>query len=137
MDWGTALEIMRASFAWCLSPRARPFGLLAWAVIIAAVVLVVACGGGGKDNVLHLRGQDVTEENYRAYVRSVKLGNLVAWGIVCNQIKDLSVEAATNFFLNSAGPTEPLNIAGAVAKPGQQPDPVAQRRATEIVKSEC
>lgn len=107
--------------------------------------LLIACGGGGDgggggdDDLLVLREQNVSEENLRAYYRSLGATNPIGWGLICNGLDGLSEDAALNFFKNA---TEGSNanitvVAGATAVPGQQAVEADNRKVVRMIMDEC
>ena len=116
--------------------------LMPRAIVVALATLVlVACGsddeGGDEEGrILHFPEQDVSVEDYRAYLRSGIATNAIGWQILCANLHGLSDDAALNFFRNSPNDDIPP-LAGATPKPGQESDDESMVRAVQVVKSEC
>lgn len=110
-------------------------------VLVTILFLVVACGGGGGDsktNILHVKNQDISEDNLRAVWRASLINNLVGGALVCKQLEGLTPEGVINFF-RSLPDTDPNStpVAGATYRPGQAGDGKDLQRAATIFQEEC
>lgn len=112
------------------------------AALLLVTMLLVACGdGGGNERILHMRGYDISEQDYRITTRAAIAGNLLAWGVACGQIDDLNDASALAYFRqlsqNASDGSTPTIPVAATPKPGQEPDDGAALRAVRIIKGEC
>lgn len=114
-------------------------GLLLCVAVTISVVTFTGCGGDtARDaTILHFNDQDVSEESYRAFLRSAKTGNLIAWQIVCKDLDGLSNQAALSYFRNDNPKDDISPVAGATPKPGQKRDERSVLRAAAIFQEEC
>lgn len=103
------------------------------------LLLMTACGGDDDSPVaiLSFPDQDVSEQNYRAYLRAAKAQDGAAWSPMCSSLNGLSGEAALNYFRN-LNPTDDIPpVAGATPRPGQRSNSTDMLRAASIVQDEC
>lgn len=120
------------------TPASRTTVRILLLTLAIATLSVMGCGDEDDDDtMLHFANQDVSEANYRAYLRASKVSNPMAWSVTCTQVKDLSPEAALNFF-RARNPTDEIpSVQGGVVRPGQKSDEGSMRQAASIVKEEC
>ncbi len=105
-----------------------------------ALAILAACGGGdggkAESDLLHLRGYDITEDDWRVYVR----GRLLGPGATnfCEGLQGLSAEEVGETIV-TVGTPEP----GWTPPPGGIPlaretsVPNDRERAAEIIQEEC
>lgn len=104
--------------------------------------LAVACGGSASgERILHIKGQDISEEDYKTHIRVSMAENPVAFGLVCNSIRDLTNQEAVDFFsaLFETGTDDGEQdiFRGGTPVPGQEADLEDAGRAIAIVQAEC
>ena len=92
-------------------------------------------GGNGDDDVLHLRGADITRDAYRNHIRGEFLGPLRG---ICDGLQGLSAEEIVDAVLTTQeGTPEPFEAVGATPVAGQEPDSDSRLGAAEIIGQEC
>jgi hypothetical protein len=109
--------------------------------VLTAIVLsaVLACGGGDAasgERILHFSGRDETEANFRARIQRVMSDNAVAFGLICEQVRDLDAAAALALLRVADGVSAPLPE-GATPRPSQTAVPDDLLRSVGIVQEEC
>ena len=110
--------------------------------VLVSVLAIAACssgdggsGGNGDDDILHLRGGDITRDAYRDYIRREFLGPLRG---ICGGLQGLSAEEIVDAVLaTQEGTPEPLDAVGTTPVAGQEPDTDSRLAAAEIIGQEC
>jgi hypothetical protein len=108
-----------------------PRFLLAGAILNAA-----ACSGGDDgDDVLHLRGADITEDDYRIYVVTTA-GVPALTDAICGVVQQLTLDEYLRSQGDSAATEADFGNLGTPV-PGQPPERKSQERAYNIVQDVC
>lgn len=109
--------------------------------LTSASLVLVSCANGDAedDQVLHLVGQDITEEAYRAHIRQQIVENSSALQAVCVFIREVSQDEALKHFiaLSEAAPTPVSLFRGGTPVPNQKADETSARRAVSVTRTEC
>lgn len=108
---------------------------------LAIATLLVACGGGDKPTpsattLLRLNEQDVSAENYRAFLRATRSTDTASFRASCGQIKDLSPDAIVSM-IDGMGGSRMKPVPGSTPKPGQKENRDDAVKAAAVFKEEC
>jgi hypothetical protein len=104
--------------------------------LLAAIVVTVACSGGGND-VLHMDGADLTEDEWRdAIVTEFDKRPVSERTLACGLIERSSIDEFAQIAGGFGGGDGTYRGYGE-PKPGQQAEPESRERAYEILKDVC
>jgi hypothetical protein len=106
--------------------------------LTCALAFGVACGGASGSvqapQILHLRGYDVTPDNFRAAIRAEFIAQDPT--AFCSSIKGLSAQAVVDALAVPPLPS-PSPPANSTAVPGQAQNPADAVTASQIIIDEC
>jgi hypothetical protein len=105
-------------------------------VLVLVLALATACGGGGgaDDDILHLRGTVITQDEYRTYIHAEFLGPRRS---ICEGFKGLSAQEIVEAVLATSETPVPLEAPNQTPVSGQVPDMESQLKTAEIITQEC
>lgn len=108
--------------------------------ILLVALVFIACGSDAQSEapVLHLRGFDISEENYRAGLKATKAQNPVGFAALCEGVTGLSDEGAISFIRNVQDDSEDREPwAGETPVSGQEPEQDSMIRVIQMIREEC
>jgi len=104
--------------------------------IIVGLLFIGACGGDDNARILHLRGADISENDYRTATRAMFFEAPAMAERLCQASKGLSYQEVIAL-VQPTGTPPPLEAKGATPIPDQLPEPASQKRAVAILLEEC
>jgi hypothetical protein len=111
------------------------------AVVAGLVSWSIACGSGGGDGevLLHLRGVDITPENYRVWLRGETIADANGAAELCQSIADLSPSEIVDAVDTARGPGAVGTDMGGkgTAVPDQEGSQADKEVAATILQEEC
>lgn len=115
-----------------LFQNARTIPLLAMIATLA-----MACGGGDSEKpLLRLNEQEVSADNYRAFLRASFQKDPSTAQASCRQIESLTPAGIVSM-IDGLGGSKMQPVAGSTPKPGQKEDRADAEKAAAIFKEEC
>lgn len=102
-------------------------------------MLLVACGGSSSDKapqLLRLNEQEVSADNYRAFLRSSFTKDPGSARASCKQVENLTPEGIVSM-IDGLGGSKMQPVPGSTPKPGQKENRADAEKAAAIFKEEC
>ena len=117
-----------------------------WLILVVVALPLswsLACGdsdeSGGDGEVLHLRGVDITADNYRVWLRGEMIADADGAAELCQSIADLSPSEIVDPVDTARGPGAVGTDMGGrgTAVPDQEGSPADKEMAATILQEEC